>query len=261
MAKLFNMDLYRMVKARSFKVLLALTFAISLGTMPMLKGLYDLAVRLSPESITETFETTRTLSSLISDPFSLVIPLLILLSVVFFFHTDMENGYIKNIAGQMPRRGFSILSRFLAAIVHNVVFMVTAVAGNVIGAMLVLKVTADSAIVTGIGAFLLELLLLQSICAILLLVTASFRSKSFGIVLAVLFGVGATSLLYSAIDSGLDLLIKGFKIAPYMPDTLLGNPFDANGNLMVVRSVLSAAVTIGIFLPLSIGVFDKRDVK
>lgn len=30
---------------------------------------------------------------------------------------------------------------------------------------------------------------------------------------------------------------------------------------MVVRSVLSAAVTIGIFLPLSIGVFDKRDVK
>lgn len=87
------------------------------------------------------------------------------------------------------------------------------------------------------------------------------KSKSFGIVLAVLFGVGATSLLYSAIDSGLDLLIKGFKIVPYMPDTLLGNPFDANGNLMVVRSVLSAAVIIGIFLPLSIGVFDKRDVK
>ena len=63
MAKLFNMDLYRMFKARSFKVLLALTFAISLGSTPMLKGLYDLAKRLSPEGITETFEATRTLSS------------------------------------------------------------------------------------------------------------------------------------------------------------------------------------------------------
>ena len=261
MAKLFKMDLYRMVKARSFRILLALTFAISLGTMPMLKGLYDLAKRLSPEAITETFGATGTLSSLISSPFSLFTLLLILLSVVFFFHADMENGYIKNIAGQMPRRGYSILSRYLAAIVHNAVFMVAAAVGNVIGAMLVLKVTVDGAIVTGIGAFLLELLLLQGICAILLLVTASFRSKSFGIVLAVLFGVGATSLLYSAVDSGLDLLIKGFKIAPYMPDTLLDNPFDANGNLLVLRSVLSAAVTIGIFLPLSIGVFDKRDVK
>ena len=261
MAKLFNMDLYRMIKARSFKVLLALTFAISLGTMPMLKGMYDLAKRLSPEEMTGTFVATGTLSSLISSPFSFFTLLLILLSVVFFFHADMENGYIKNIAGQMPRRGFSILSRYLAIIVHNTVFMVAAVVGNVIGAMLVVKVTADNAIITGIGAFLLELLLLQSICAILLLVTASLRSKSFGIILAVLFGVGATSLLYSAVDSGLDLLIKGFEIAPYMPDTLLDNPFDANGNLMVVRSLLSAAATIGIFLPLSIGVFDKRDVK
>lgn len=261
MAKLFNMDLYRMVKAKSFRILLALTFAIFLGSMPMLKGLYDLAKMLSPEGMTETFEATRTLSSLISSPFSIITLMLILLSVVFFFYADMENGYIKNIAGQMPKRGFSILSRYLAAIVHNAVFMVAAVAGNVIGAMLVVKVTIDSAIVTGIGAFLLELLLLQSICAILLLVTASLRSKSFGIVLAVLFGVGATFLLYSALDSGLDMLIKGFKIAPYMPDTLLNNPFDANGNLMVLRSVLSAAVTTGIFLPLSIGVFDKRDVK
>ena len=56
MAKLFNMDLYRMVKAKSFKILLALTFAISLGSMPMLKGLYDLAKMLSPEGMTETFE-------------------------------------------------------------------------------------------------------------------------------------------------------------------------------------------------------------
>ena len=85
MAKLFNMDLYRMVKAKSFRILLALTFAISLGSMPMLKGLYDLAKMLSPEGMTETFEATRTLSSLISSPFSIITLMLILLSVVFFF--------------------------------------------------------------------------------------------------------------------------------------------------------------------------------
>ena len=260
MGNLIRMDLYRMLKTRSFYVCLILSFALALVSEPLGKLLFTLANTLSAE-VGSIYPAEKNLSEIIGTPFPMMGLLLVLLSLCFFYYADVENGYIKNIAGQMPKRGFSILSRYLAAIVHNAVFMVAAVAGNVIGAMLVMKVTVDSAIVTGIGAFLLELLLLQSICAILLLVTASLRSKSFGIVLAVLFGVGATFLLYSALDSGLDMLIKGFKITPYMPDTLLNNPFDANGNLLVLRSVLSAAVTTGIFLPLSIGVFDKRDVK
>ena len=261
MRNLFNMDLYRMFRAKSFKVCLGLAFLFAAAGLPLLKLLTNVAARLSPDSAVTPFPASNDLSSILQSPLSMIPLLLCLLSVVFFFYADMESGYIKNIAGQMPKRGFSILSRFLASVVHNLIFMAVGAIGAIIGTLITMKLSVDSNMADGILTFVLKLLLLQAICSVLLLVTASLRSKSFGIVLAVLFGVGAMTLLYNALDSGLDLLIKGFKIAPYMPDTLLDNPFDANGNLMVVRSLLSAAATIGIFLPLSIGVFDKRDVK
>ena len=47
MADLFNMDLYRMVKARSFRICLALSFLVSLAHTPLLKLLDVLAKMFS----------------------------------------------------------------------------------------------------------------------------------------------------------------------------------------------------------------------
>ena len=244
MRNLFNMDLYRMFRAKSFKVCLGLAFLFAAAGLPLLKLLTNVAARLSPDS------------AILQSPLSMIPLLLCLLSVVFFFYADMESGYIKNIAGQMPKRGFSILSRFLASVVHNLIFMAVGAIGAIIGTLITMKLSVDSNMADGILTFVLKLLLLQAICSVLLLVTASLRSKSFGIVLAVLFGVGAMTLLYSALDSGLDLLIKGAKIAPYMPDTLWDETRPDT-----VRALLSGMITVGIFLPLSIRVFDHKDVK
>ena len=110
----------------------------------------------------------------------------------------------------------------------------------------------------GVLSFVMRLLLMQSICAILLLVTSSFQNKSLGTVLAVLMGLGLLSVVYSIIDSGINQLWhnKGFAIADYMPDQLLSRPKPP-----VLDSILVSAVTTAIFLPLSIRVFDRRDVK
>ena len=257
MANLIRMDLYRMWKAKAFRICLILTFVLSLAQMPLLKLLSDLGRMLSPDSAADLFPKESLLSAEIGSPFSLFTPLLILLSMVIFFYADMETGYIKNIAGQMPKRGFSILSRYLAAIVHNGVFMVVSLAGCLIGCVLVQHLVVDGAIASGILYFFLKLLLLQSLCAILLFVTSGLGSKSFGMILAVLFGVNAMALLYSGIDSGLGLIFKsGFTIKPYMPDTLMF--MDTPETL---RAILSAGMTIAIFLPASISLFNKRDVK
>ena len=257
MVKLFNMDLYRMVKARSFKVCLILAFVLALAYMPALKLLAYLAKTVSTEpSAAGLIPESVTLSSLISNPLARFSGLLALISVTGFFYADMENGYIKNIAGQMPKRGFSILSRFLAAAVHNVIFTVVSLIGCLIGAFLCQKVTADSGIASAVLTFFLRIILLQALSSILLLVTSGLRSKPFGMALAVLFGLGALELLYSGIDSGLNLLIKGLQIRPYMPDALLGME-----NPGTLRALLSSAVTIAIFLPAAIRVFDKRDIK
>jgi len=261
MANLFRMDLYRMFKAKSFKVCLIVSFLLSLGRMPAVKLLEMIARMVASEGQKiQGLAGTANLSEILADPLSAfaVIPLLI--SVVLFFYADMENGYIKNIAGQMPKRGFSILSRFLASIVHNGIFLIACVIGNLAGTILFQRIVADSAVVTGLLCFLLKWMLLQSLCAILLLAAASFRSKSLGMVLAVMFGLGAMSLLYLAIDQGLNALFKNFGgIAPYMPDTLLGSV--SIEEPQTLRAILSAAITTAIFLPLSIRVFDRRDVK
>ena len=73
-----------------------------------------------------------------------------------------------------------------------------------------------------------------------------------------LLGTGLMVLVYSAITEGINqvLHLKGFSLSNYMPDQLL---LDPTGDTLT--SILSAAVTTAIFLPLSIRIFDRRDVK
>ena len=132
MRNLFNMDLYRMFRVKSFKVCLGLAFLFAAAGLPLLKLLTNVAARLSPDSAVTPFPARNDLSSILQSPLSMIPLLLCLLSVVFFFYADMESGYIKNIAGQMPKRGFSILSRFLASVVHNLFFMAVGAIGAII---------------------------------------------------------------------------------------------------------------------------------
>ena len=132
--------------------------------------------------------------------------MLVLLSLCYFFYADVENGYIKNIAGQMPMKGFTVLSKFQAAIVHNLIFAAAGIVGNLIGTMIVQRLVVDGAVLDSIRVLALKLLLFQSLCAILLLVVFTFRSKSLGMILAVLFGLGLTSLIYLGINEGLAAL-------------------------------------------------------
>ena len=90
MGKLIRMDLYRMLKSKTFIVCLILVFALSLINAPLAKLLYTLANSLSPE-INETFAAEANLSGILSDPFPMMGMMLLLLSLCFFFHADMEN--------------------------------------------------------------------------------------------------------------------------------------------------------------------------
>ena len=256
MGKLIRMDLYRMVRARSFLVCLALTFLLAVADAPLAKLLFTLARTLSPD-LNETFAEKVDLSSIIGSPFPMMGMMLIMISLCYFFYADVENGYIKNIAGQMPMKGFTVLSKFLSAGLHNVVFAVTGIVGNLIGSLIVRQIVPDPAVADSFRVLVLKLLLLWSLCAVLVLVVSTFRSKSLGMILAVLFGLGLTPLIYLGINEALAQVFgKGFDISKYMPDTVMGEkPLDT------VKAIVVSAVATGIFLPLAIRVFDRKDVK
>ena len=262
MGNLIRMDLYRMNKAKSFRVCLIIAFALALfGNTPLEKLMYTIATMMKAQDL-EPFAASTSLSGMISKPytdglFAAPIVMLALLSTVHFYYADMEGGYIKNIAGQMPKKGFTILSRFIATLPLNLLFMLASLVGNLIGTLPFRQIVVDGGVMEAVGIFLLKILLLQSISSVLLLFTASFRNKSMGVVLAVLWGLSVMELIYLGISSGLQQVFgKSFSIKPYMPDQVLFEPKPA-----LIRALLVSAVTIGIFLPLSIRVFDKKDVK
>ena len=255
MGNLIRMDLYRMNKAKSFRVCLLVTFLLALLSTPLIMALEALARMLAPNSIEET-KMVYNLVDHIANPASSLGYMLCLLSAVMFFYADIEGGFIKNIAGQMPKKGFTILSRFFATVPHCLVFMLAGFIGDLIGSAPFIQITVEGSLLKAAGVFCLKLLLLESICSILLLITSSFRNKSLGMILAVLLGLPVMYLIYMAINAGLDQVFKGANIVPYMPDQVLKEEYPG-----AFRALLVSAVTIGIFLPLSIRVFDKKDVK
>ena len=70
MANLLRMDLYRMFKARSFRVCLALAFALALLQTPMVWGLSFFAGLFSSEGM--AFPKTAPLPNMIADPFPML---------------------------------------------------------------------------------------------------------------------------------------------------------------------------------------------
>ncbi len=256
MGKLIRMDLYRMLKAKSFMVCLIIAFVLALANMPLAKLLFALARSLSPE-IKETFMAQVSLSAILSEPFPMISLMLLLISLCFFFYADMENGYIKNIAGQMPMKGFTVLSKFMAAIVHNVIFAAAGIIGNLIGNMIVRRIIPDVNVLESIRVLVLQLMLVQSLCAILLLAVTTLRSKSLGMILAVLFGMELTSLIYSGINEGLKPLFgQETNIIKYMPDFVLSEK-----PLNTVKALIVSIVTSAIFLLPAIRILDRKDVK
>lgn len=258
MTNLVKMDLYRMVRARSFKVCLVLAFLSGFCQVPLAK-LFLMLLRFLPDSmeIPDLLPKNVTLSSIFENPFPVLNCMLILFSVCYFFYADLEHGYIKNIAGQLPRRGYTIVSRFLALIFHNLVFITAGVLGNIIGTLPFIRITLDAGALKTLGYLGIRFLLLQGICAILLFVTCSLRSKNFGMVLSVVFGAQMMELVYVGIDAGLGLIFKKeILIEGYMPDQLMDQTAPK-----VMTSLPVAAVTIAVFLFLAIWLFEKRDVK
>ena len=256
MGKLIRMDLYRMVKFRSFPICLIIAFALALADAPFGKLMFTLASSLS-STISEAFPAEVNLSDILRVPFPMINQMLMLLSLCAFYYADVENGYIKNIAGQMPMKGFTVLSKFIATAVHNIIFAAAGIIGNLIGAMIVQRVVMDGGMLESVRVLVLKLLLLHSICAILLLTVATLQSKSLGMILAVVFGMGMTPLVYSGINEALKPLFgEGTDIRPFMPDCVMNET-----PLSTVKALAVAVVTGAIFLFPAIRIFDRKDVK
>lgn len=260
MSKLIKMDLRRMLNAKLFRVLLIIT--ASLNLVFLIGGM--IFIKMVPE-----IQSSMTISfaDQISVPVQLsLMSIMIYMSVVSFSYADFAGGYIKNLAGQVGDRGKLVISKFVVMAIHNFIFLFVCSIANIVAAFISIflgsTIEFGADILPALLTFLLKWLLVTALGSILIFITNGIRSKTFAVIMGVIFGAGALNLLYMGVNFGVMnvLRLKEFNISDYMPDQLVSS-VDVATNTLVLNGVIAAIVCIALFLALTLKLFKSKDIK
>ena len=198
--------------------------------------------------------------------FPLVIVALII-SVISFTYADIANGYVKNIAGQIPRKSDVVIAKFVAVGVHNMVFFLVSALTVVIGTLIPTAmghetIEFDSGLGAGLLTFLIKWLLAMAMSAILLFLTTGVQNKTIATVAGIFLGTGSLNLLYFGINEGVKAIfhVGKFSVNEFMPDQLI-NQVNVGANVAVIHSVAVSVVCIALFAVLTVRLFNRRDIK
>lgn len=256
MSNLIKTELYKLRTSKLFVVLLLCMMAVNIitlvGSVMMMNTLADV-----PDAMKMDF------SSMFSSPFTLdMMTMFMYISAVSFLFLDFNNGYIKNLAGQVSNRGDIVTSKFIVIAVHNLIFFLAAAVSNLIGGLIVGMNMDIQNLGAGIATFFIKWLLSLGIGAVLLFFAVGLKSKSFALIIGVMVSLSAFSLIYMGIDTAINNVLKlnGFSLSQYMPDALISSVNVAKGNL-VANGIIAAIVFIVLFCFLAHVTFKKRDIK
>lgn len=250
MSDLLRMDCFCLRRKRSVLICLILTFLFALLETPV-AVLFQKLLHIG-DSVPPT-----PLSQILKNPFSSIGRMLLFLGVCGFYYADQEGGFIKIIAGQFPRRSYTVVSKFAVTVLPVVAFALAGILGGLIGKSIFYGVVFDDEIPAALWTLLLKLLLAHAVCTILLTIVSTLRLKALGITLSVLFGLGFSAVIYDLISLAYNQLFKkSFALSDYMPDRLL-----AADDPKTVLALASAGVTVALFLYLSVWLYDRREVR
>ena len=268
MHRLMNMERYKLRTSKLFLILMGVLFvlnaALTAGMLFLMNSLSQITEidGVAVEGLDSVIDHVN-LSDAIASPFSISLLLIIVfVSAVSFLYSDMENGYIKNIAGQLPNRGVLVNAKFIIVAIHNFLFFVCAVLSSILGNAIGSKVVVDDAVPQGIATVLLKWLLSISLTCILIMITTGFKNKTLATVMGVFFATGLLSLVYMGINTAASKFIKNveFDISDFMPDSLMSS-VDVINNEYVMNAIVMSIIFIVLFLTITYIIFRKRDVK
>ena len=256
MGNVLRMDMYRLFKSTSYKVIWICIALLNLLSGPVEKGLYLIGKYFSKNSA--SFPSSFKVASVIAKPIGVIDGMLMLLSIVWFSYADLGHGYIKNIAGQLPKKGQTVISKFIAIELHNLFLLLTAAVFQVLG-LLFFRTPNFNGIEKGLAYLAVNWCLYMAISAVILMFSTGFKSKNAATVVAVLMGTGMLALFYSLIDLGIHKIPIDFfekiSLAKFMPDALVGS------KPPVVKSLIVSACFVIVLMRITIGIFNKKDIK
>lgn len=193
--------------------------------------------------------------------------LLTLLCIIFaalFMSAEQKNGYIKNIAGQLPNRGVLALSKMTAAALQVFLMMAVFAAVITLSAMILwgdrvcIRVSAD------LFAFLgVQYLLNLGFVALIQLLCVLTRSSAFSMTAGILMIMGLTVPFYSAFNRVV-LHFRpewNFDISRYMLEqNIVQTGLGSTGDILARGCAVGCGVLLMSTL-LAILIVKKRDVR
>lgn len=278
MLNTLKMDLYRMWKTKSMYVIWIVLVLALVFSAAMSKEEYDDAqvqqqnyeeyeqkdtvnLGMSVFVPTKPGEKVTLFDMVYANVQGKFIALFLVIFAVLFSTADITSGYVKTIAGQVPKRSRLIYSKAVSLFLFTVISMVIFTA-----VQLVINGIVFGSWETGNMEKLLLYLLVTTVLHYgLVMITASmsilFHNNVVSMALAVCMCMNVLVIFYSAVDKLISKTgIKDFSIIPYTVTGKLSLLTMDISAAAALQSVLIAAVFIiaGIFL--GSFVFSKREI-
>lgn len=249
MFSLLRMELYRMTKTKSVKIitiLLTLTYIISFIATVTTSHNYIDVCSIFNANFTDRFNFLF---------FGILISILIA--------DEYKNGFIKSIGGQISSRSLLTLSKLCIMSIYTVF---TFIIGFISCGITSLFFTAKYNVTFGfdiayIPVWVITIILNISMISLIILIVTITRSSSSGITTTIIISTQLTSLIYSAINWLLSKIgINSFNISVYMPDTNLLLMVPDMSYKSLLRALICAIIFTIIIIYASMNFQKKKDV-
>ncbi len=273
MLNLIKMDLRRLTRMKSFWIMIAV--AVLLAGFGVFMTDYTRSLVSDIPTDSDEFFASITSQPWMSgrldftdlvniDATALNLTLLCAIFVPIFVNGEQKNGYIKNIAGQLPNRGMLVLSKLVTAAVQVFVifamyFLSMAIAGKIFLSE-DLYFSSFGTLAKTIG---IHYLLHVGFASVIMALTIMIRSSGLGMTIGIICSTPLTATLYKLINIPLHKcgIPKSFDIGDYAVEKCIQTvkPNMAGGDL--VRVIVVGIAFLVVFTGTAMVVMQKRDIK
>lgn len=281
MLNMIKMDLYRMFRTKSMYIVWSVLAVALLLTTFLCKTDYDSLSKedaMQQEQITEPTEENINVGMMVTLPtkpgekvtvFDIFFAnsqgkfyaLFLVIFAVIFSTADIGGGYIKNIGGQVQKRGALIFSRSIALAVFTMLTMVGSFLFQAVANDIVFGELEWGNLKAILSYFLTELTLHYALMLICMAIAIILKNNVISMVIAVCLTMNVMSIVYGLVNSAIQKIgIQNFQIYKY---TITGKlsllPMNPSGNECLAAFGV-AIVFIVVMISVSSVVFQKRDI-
>lgn len=183
--------------------------------------------------------------------------------ISIYMYAEYKNGFVKSIAGQIPRKGMLSASKLHIMALYTVSmfvieFVTFAVTTVICGTGYNVKLGfTPKYMLVWIAVFILYM----AVTSIFIFIMSAIRISACGVAVSMIIGFGMTSLIYKLINWLLYKIgINSFDISKYMPDAIVGSMSIHSTAESIIRALIVGGVFTIIFIYASIIVQNRKDI-